>query len=107
MTSSLRGFAAMSAEAHRKISSLGGKAAQARGVAPKFTSEEAKANGAKGGRTTVARHSAEHMRKIGARGGATRKAKMAAKRAADAAADVAAARKILNLPEVSDAVSRS
>lgn len=99
MTSSLRGFAAMSAEAHRKISSLGGKAAQARGVAPKFTSEEAKTNGAKGGRTTVARHSAEHMREIGARGGATRKAKMAAKRAADErqrADDEAALERVIN-----------
>lgn len=45
-----RGFAAMSAEKQREIASLGGKWAHAKGTAHEFTSAEALAAGAKGGK---------------------------------------------------------
>jgi uncharacterized protein len=48
-----RGFAGMPAEKQRTIASKGGKAAHAKGTAHKFTPEEAKRAGRKGGR---ARH---------------------------------------------------
>lgn len=44
-----KGFAAISPERVREIASKGGKAAHAVGTAHKFTSEEAKAAGRKGG----------------------------------------------------------
>lgn len=44
-----RGFASMNREQQAKIASLGGKAAHAKGTAHKFTSEEARAAGRKGG----------------------------------------------------------
>lgn len=44
-----RGFAAMSKDKVREISSKGGKAAHAAGTAHQFTKEEAKAAGTKGG----------------------------------------------------------
>lgn len=45
-----RGFALLSPERVREISSKGGKAAHAVGTAHQFTSEEARAAGAKGGK---------------------------------------------------------
>lgn len=45
----LRGFAAMDAERRRRISSVGGKAAHAKGTGHEFTSEEAREAGRKGG----------------------------------------------------------
>lgn len=50
-----RGFAALSPERLREISSKGGKGAQAKGTAHKWTSETARAAGAKGGTVTQAR----------------------------------------------------
>ena len=50
VTSKPRGFAALSAEARRELSSRGGKAAHAKGTAHQFSSGEAKAAGALGGR---------------------------------------------------------
>ena len=44
-----RGFAAMTPELRRAIASKGGKAAQATGTAHRFTIEEARAAGTKGG----------------------------------------------------------
>lgn len=44
-----RGFAAISPERRKEISSLGGKAAHAAGTAHKYTPEEAQAAGRKGG----------------------------------------------------------
>jgi hypothetical protein len=44
-----RGFASMSSEKKREIASKGGKAAHAQGTAHRWTSEEAKAAGRKGG----------------------------------------------------------
>lgn len=46
-----RGFAHMSPERRSEIARMGGLAAQASGKAHKWTSEEAKAVGAKGGRS--------------------------------------------------------
>ena len=45
-----RGFAAMTPEKRRDIASRGGKAAHAVGTAHKFTSDEARAAGTKGGK---------------------------------------------------------
>lgn len=62
-----RGFAVIDPARQRAIASQGGKAAHASGRAHEFTSDEAKAAGAKGGqRVSVDR---EHMRTIGQRGG--------------------------------------
>lgn len=44
-----RGFAGMDPEAQRKISSMGGKAAHAKGTAHEFNAEEAREAGKKGG----------------------------------------------------------
>jgi general stress protein YciG len=46
-----RGFAAVSAEQRREISSMGGRAVQAKGTGHKFNHEEAVAAGRKGGRS--------------------------------------------------------
>ena len=51
----LRGFAAMDPERRRRISSVGGKAAHAKGTGHEFTSEEAREAGRKGGRSRAAR----------------------------------------------------
>lgn len=64
---SRRGFAAMSPEQHRDIASRGGKKAHALGRAHRFTPEEAKAAGHKGG-AKVSQDRA-HMAAIGRRGG--------------------------------------
>ena len=47
-----RGFAALSPERRAEISRQGGKAAHARGTAHKWTEEEARAAGRKGGLAT-------------------------------------------------------
>ena len=49
MTTEPRGFAAMSPERRREISSAGGKAAHAQRKGHEFTPEEARRAGAKGG----------------------------------------------------------
>jgi general stress protein YciG len=65
--SAKRGFAAMSKERQREISSMGGRAAHAQGKAHVFTSEEARLAGKKGG-ASVSRNRA-HMAAIGRKGG--------------------------------------
>ena len=50
-----RGFAAMSEDKQREISSKGGKAAHTAGTAHEFTSDEARAAGRKGGLATHAK----------------------------------------------------
>lgn len=67
---SKRGFASMDPEQQRAISREGGKAAHQQGVAHKFTSEEARAAGKKGGEA-VSRNR-EHMAAIGRKGGTNR-----------------------------------
>ncbi len=64
---SKRGFAAMSPEKQREIAGRGGKAAHQKGTAHKFTTEEARAAGRKGGESVSKNR--EHMAEIGRRGG--------------------------------------
>jgi len=65
-----RGFARLSAARRREIASLGGKASQASGTAHKFTPEEARQAGIKGGRSVSA--DIPHMMAIGRLGGISR-----------------------------------
>jgi general stress protein YciG len=58
---SRRGLAAMTPEQRRAISSMGGKAAHAKGVAHKFTPEEAALAGQKGGRAAHAKGAAHEF----------------------------------------------
>lgn len=62
-----RGFGAMSIEKQREIARLGGKAAHQQGTAHRFTSEEAREAGRKGGLVVAANR--EHMSQIGKIGG--------------------------------------
>jgi general stress protein YciG len=62
-----RGFASMSEEQQREIASRGGKAAHLKGTAHKFTSEEAREAGRKGGESVS--RDREHMAVIGREGG--------------------------------------
>jgi uncharacterized protein len=48
-----RGFSAMDPEKRRAIASKGGSALHAKGTAHKFTSEEARVAGSKGGRASA------------------------------------------------------
>lgn len=65
-----RGFAAMTPEMHKAIASKGGKAAHSRGVAHKFTREEASAAGRKGGRKIASIPG--HMAALGRKGAKAR-----------------------------------
>lgn len=67
MSKSNRGFASMNEDKQREIASKGGRAAHEKGTAHKFTSEEAREAGRKGGQA-VSRNR-EHMAEIGRRGG--------------------------------------
>lgn len=49
MTNGKKGFAAMSPERQREVASMGGRAAHAKGTAHRYTPEEAKEYGRKGG----------------------------------------------------------
>lgn len=64
-----RGFADMDPERHRAIAAQGGKAAQAKGKAHRFTPEEAKIAGKKGATECLKRHGVEHFRRLGQIGG--------------------------------------
>lgn len=70
-----RGFAGMDPERQRKISSLGGQSAHAKGRAHEFTHEEAVENGKKGG--AIISQDREHMAEIGRKGGKARTEKAA------------------------------
>jgi len=65
-----RGFGAMDPEKQREIARKGGRAAHARGSAHRFTTEEAKVAGRKGGERVS--QNREHMATIGRIGGHTR-----------------------------------
>ena len=65
-----RGFAAMDHDKQRSIASRGGRMAHIVGRAHKFTSEEARVAGQKGGR--IVSQDREHMRAIGREGGMRR-----------------------------------
>jgi hypothetical protein len=76
------GFAALSAEERRRISSLGGRAAHAKGKAHRFTSTTAATAGKKGarvahGRGTAHRFSREQTSAAGRKGGRARKKRKA------------------------------
>lgn len=72
---SKRGFAGMDPKKHSEISSLGGKACHRQGTGHKFTLEEAKEAGEKGG--TKISQDREHMSAIGRKGGLASAAKKA------------------------------
>jgi general stress protein YciG len=63
----LRGFASMDKEQRRLIASKGGKAAHRLGRAHKYTSEQARAAGRKGGISVS--QNRDHMAEIGRKGG--------------------------------------
>lgn len=66
-TKSKRGFAALSPEQRKVNASRAGKAAHANGRAHRFTPEEARAAGQKGGK--LISQDREHMAEIGKKGG--------------------------------------
>jgi len=67
---SRRGFASMDENRQRAIASEGGRAADARGTAHEFTSDEAREAGRKGGEAVS--QNRQHMAEIGRRGGEAR-----------------------------------
>jgi general stress protein YciG len=75
----------MDSERQREISSIGGRAAHAGGHAHRFTSEEARAAGRKGG-SAISRDR-EHMATIGRRGGRSRSRASGADGASNAVID--------------------
>ena len=66
-----RGFAKLAPEKHREIAQLGGLAAHASGVAHRFTADEAREAGRKGGAAVSGDR--EHMARIGRLGGQRRR----------------------------------
>lgn len=68
-----RGFASMDASKQREIASRGGRTAHAQGTAHKFSPEEAREAGRKGGKAVSGDRS--HMARIGRRGGQARHAR--------------------------------
>lgn len=65
-----RGFAAMDREKQREIARKGGRAAHERGTAHRFSSDEARTAGRKGGETVSKDRT--HMAAIGREGGRSR-----------------------------------
>jgi hypothetical protein len=57
------GFAAMDPERQRKLASLGGRTAQAKGTGHQWTRDEAKIAGAKGGKTPRRKRSAKKAKR--------------------------------------------
>jgi general stress protein YciG len=82
-----RGFATMDPEKQKQIASNGGKAAHAQGKAHKYTAEEAREAGKKGGASLAKNR--EHMARIGRAGGLKRQENARA-RAAKAANEAGA-----------------
>ena len=72
-----RGFASMDENKQREIASRGGRTAHAQGTAHKFSPEEAREAGRKGGKAVSGDRS--HMARIGRRGGQARHARSQAK----------------------------
>ncbi|MGH2412484.1 MAG: KGG domain-containing protein [Microcystaceae cyanobacterium] len=64
---SKRGFASMDENKQREIASKGGKTAHEKGTAHKFSSEEAREAGQKGGEAVS--EDRQHMAEIGRKGG--------------------------------------
>lgn len=63
-----RGLAAMTPERRREIAAMGGRAVHAQGKAHRYTPDEARAAGRKGG--VIISQDREHMAELGRRGGA-------------------------------------
>lgn len=72
-TKSARGFAKMDPKRQKEIAKKGGVAAHKSGHAHKFSPEEARAAGKKGGKAVS--ENRQHMAEIGRRGGEARKKK--------------------------------
>jgi hypothetical protein len=77
---SKRGFAEMTPDQLRAISSIGGKAAHAKGTAHRFTVAEAKVAGSKGGKSAqdrgvAHRFTSEEARAAGRKGAAATRAR--------------------------------
>src|ERR1700729_3523129 len=68
-----RGFASMDAQKRQEIARKGGRAAHARGTAHRFSTDEARLAGRKGGERVSTNR--EHMAMIGSLGGKTSAAK--------------------------------
>jgi general stress protein YciG len=68
MNKHTHGFASMNKEQRNAYAVMGGKAAQASGKGRRFTSEEARVAGRKGG--VAVSQNKEHMASIGRKGGA-------------------------------------
>lgn len=64
-----RGFACLSPEKRREIASKGGKAAQSKPNAHRWTVEEAREAGKKGGRAVFDKYGTIHMQELGREGG--------------------------------------
>ena len=62
-----RGFAALNASERRAVGKMGGRAVQLKGTAHKFTSEEARSAGQKGGQAVS--RDRKYMSELGRRGG--------------------------------------
>ena len=77
-TTATRGFAAMDQTKQREIARRGGLAAQALGTAHRFSPEEARRAGRKGGEAVSGNR--QHMASIGRRGGVARHALRKAQR---------------------------
>src|SRR5215813_1952121 len=73
------GCVSVDAKKQREIASRGGRAAHAHGTAHKFSSDEARRAGRKGGEAVSGNR--EHMATIGRRGGEARQARRAARAA--------------------------
>lgn len=71
---SRRGFASMDPERRREIARRGGRKAHEKGTAHKFTPDEARVAGRKGGE--VVSQNREHMASIGREGGHVRSARL-------------------------------
>lgn len=80
MALSKRGFASMSPEKQQEIAKKGGRAAHEKGTAHRFSPDEARAAGRKGGQRVSQDRS--YMAEIGRRGGIRRAKKSAAAAAA-------------------------
>ncbi len=68
----MRGFGHQTPERRREIAKMGAKAAKRAGTAHRFTEEEARVAGIKGGASTVNKFGHAYMIELGRRGGLAR-----------------------------------
>lgn len=79
----LHGLAALPPERRREIAAMGGRKAQQLGVASRWTPEQARAMGARGGQKTAASRTREEFQALGREGGLAKSRNMQARRAAE------------------------